>query len=385
MLFSDKEFYQCPDCGEQITWADSQVVCTRCYSTFPILDGIPYFLKEQRYWCNLPSEKVNEINECIREHGWESALETIIPPYLRSYVVGTGRDDARFFLPIDRNAIVLDLGSMWGALSFGLAQHCQHVFAFDQTLETLRMLDLRRAATHTSNISVSGGDALRLPFKSGIFDVVIINGVLEWVGLQEEYVVEQHWGHRKKSGQTKNVRVSPRDLQLLALKQALRVLKPGGVAYIAIENRYSYLYLLLPDDHSGLRYTSLMPRKLANLYMRLRVNQDYRTYTYGVGELQKLVRDAGFARMEMYTAFPGYTQPDFVFPLDERLLRYYSERFSRAFRQKLFRTLCSHGMPAKIAASASRLAVGLYRLSKLGVKAEFVPCFLLLATKGKSC
>ena len=149
--------------------------------------------------------------------------------------------------------------------------------------------------------------AIKLPFPSGGLDIVAFNGVLEWLG-----------GIDKGR--------SPIDLQRQALREAWRVIKPGGHVYIGIENRYSLRYILGdPDDHSFIRFTSLMPRKIASLYCRVRSGEPYFTHTHSLAGYHSLLGEARFSDIRTYFPWPDYRNPSSIIPLDkEALLHHFS-------------------------------------------------------------
>lgn len=108
-------------------------------------------------------------------------------------------------------------------------------------------------------------------------------------------------------------------LQIQALAEAHRVLKPGGSVYIGIENRYSLRYILGdPDDHSFLRFTSLMPRRLANIYCKFRRGEPYYTFTYSLQRYKDMLTETHFAGTECYLPWPNYRNPEEIVPLTKR-------------------------------------------------------------------
>lgn len=85
-------------------------------------------------------------------------------------------------------------------------------------------------------VSVTG---VELPFAEGMFDFVVSNHVIEHVGEADEQL-----GH---------------------LREIRRVLKPDGVAYLAVPNRW-----MLVEPHYRLAFLSWLPRKLRSTYLRVR-------------------------------------------------------------------------------------------------------------------
>jgi len=117
----------------------------------------------------------------------------------------------------------------------------------------------------------------------------MVNGVLEWVGCAA-------------AGEG-----DPAAVQAAFLKELFRVLKPSGWLYMGIENRVS-LYNISggSDPHSGVRWTAVLPRRLASLWMRIKRGERYCNYLYSAWGYRRLLREAGFEKIRLLCALPGY-------------------------------------------------------------------------------
>ena len=114
------------------------------------------------------------------------------------------------------------------------------------------------------------------------------------------------------------------------MAKIFRLLKPGGYLYIGIETRYGWGAWLGARDHSGLAFTSVMPRWLADRYCRLRKvpfygseisTEGYRTYTYTPSQYEAMVRGAGFQTVEVLGCFDGYNHQIALYSLQDRHAR----------------------------------------------------------------
>jgi SAM-dependent methyltransferase len=132
-----------------------------------------------------------------------------------------------------------------------------------------------------------------------------MNGLLEWLGAG------------KDTG-------CPKKIQIEVLQKMKSLLKPGGHLYIGIENRFALSLLTGRGlDHTGLRFTSILPRFLADSYAKLRKRGSYRTYTYSRLGYIKLLREAGFKNVDFYLPWPGYNDPRIIVPYENlKALRY---------------------------------------------------------------
>ena len=133
--------------------------------------------------------------------------------------------------------------------------------------------------------------------------------------------------------------------QLEGLKAALALLRPGGTLYIGIENRIAATYLFHVTDHNRLKYTTFMPRFLADFITRRKKGKSYRTYTYTKGGYERLLRDAGFSNTaRFYIAHPGYNLPQYLILFeDAAALRFIIDSMSvdKGGKGGLMRTLIS--------------------------------------------
>jgi len=189
--------------------------------------------------------------------------------------------------------------------------------------------------------ALAGGNTTHLPFPDAFLDAVMLNGVLEWVATSFPQIDD------------------PREAQLRVLREIVRVLKPDGQLYIGIENRLGFPYFLgRPDEHSKLKFATLLPRWLANRYSLAKRNQPYRTYTYTWRGYRKLLREAGIPDTRFYCPFPEY--------------REFSELIALDRPRNLAAALHPTSLPGRI---------GLQVCKRLNLLREFSPSYSIVASK----
>lgn len=159
------------------------------------------------------------------------------------------------------------------------------------------------------NINLIRANAIKLPFKPNLFDLVVVNGVLEWVA------------DFSSDG-------PPYEVQLTFLKDILKVIRPGGQVGIAIENRYYLRHFLGESPHEEPPYVAIMPRTLANYICNKKLNKEYRNYIYSYWGYKKLLKMAGFKNIEIKLAVPNYYNPKFIIGLDKNSQKKYFSEFS---------------------------------------------------------
>jgi ubiquinone/menaquinone biosynthesis C-methylase UbiE len=330
----------CPQCHSILSDGIDKFTCLHCKKEYPLLDGIPDFRSKEEYWCNVSKEKMQELNKLAKTSGdWLGAAEKIVPRFI-GHFKPFYRADSQFLWPSTEDSRILDAGSMWGGITIPAAQYHREVYAVDKTKETLEFLNIRAKQMGLTNICTVASGLKHLPFSDNFFDLVILNGVLEWVAFDEELILEEHWttsGSGLKTDKKKKYSTDPRTMQVNVLKELQRVIKPGGALYLAIENSIGYIYLLgTPDDHMNIPFISFMPRFIANAVTNLMVGSDYRTYVYSIPGCKSLFAESNFANSTFYGAFQHYINPSHIIPLD--LIKDYKKELEHGKRRlhKLF-------------------------------------------------
>lgn len=256
----------------------------------------------------------------MKQRPWRSALENAECPVLskkKDWFLNTAKADFYRNLGLEASCRFLDIGAGSGVISAEMSRHCAGGTALDFAEEATAFMKLRFQQDGLGNLHVVRGDALRLPFTSGSFDLVILNGVLEWVAAYTK-------------GQ------SCRSVQIDFLKETRRCLKPGGRVAIAIENRWDLEHFLGASPHGEPPFVAVMPRILARAVNYLLKGRDYRTYIYGRSGYRRLLNAAGYFNSTVYIAVPNYYAPERAeLPKRENIQTIYQERQAQIRRRKM--------------------------------------------------
>ena len=245
------------------------------------------------YW-NIVSEKEMKRILEIAKKDYKKAIESMkISDYTKDYILNEKKRGKVVELikkyKKDKKNKALDIGAGFGAVSIALARN------FDTTIVDVNPYTLKfieyRAKQEKIKIKTKKIKHIfyGLPFKDNSFDVVLMNGVLEWVGVG---VGGEVWEIQKK-----------------ALEEVYRVVKDEGIFVLAIENRLA-LDWLKKTSHIPIKYIDYMPRFLANLICKIKRGEEFRTYIYSKWGYEKLLKKAGFSDTEFYVAYPTYQKPE---------------------------------------------------------------------------
>jgi SAM-dependent methyltransferase len=349
----------CAYCGGELTAQAEDLRCAQHGAVGAFAGRGFAFDHGTDYWGELPREAMRTLNQDAARLGWQAAVDQHVrEPELVRYIRDPTRSDWQWLLPLDRGrTVAMDVGAGLGANSFALAPHVRRVYAVEKIAERIEFIALRAAQDEAPVIPVRA-DFHALPFAPRSLDLVVVNGVLEWAGLRDPA-----GGH-----------ASPRALQERFLRRLRALLRPGGILYVGIENRWGEMFWRGVADHQGLRYTSLMPRPLARCYTFLRAaaaprtyqrERDYRTYTYSLAGTRRLLEQCGFAAVQVWSVAPGYNVPNQIVPLED----------STAMRWFAGRVRPHGGLRARVRAAARA------GLAHTGLAAQTASCFALVGRR----
>jgi SAM-dependent methyltransferase len=226
------------------------------------------------------------------------------------------------------NILFCDIGAGYGSLSIPLSMLGARGVAGDISEYCLKAIQKRCMNSKLSKLQTVRMDAFNgssLSFKTSIFDLVLLNGVIEYAGLSTDN--------------------NPEYIQMRLLKEIYRVLKKGGYLYLATENRFAANYFF-GKGHDGLLFSSLMPRKVARIYSRITKRSDYFMREFSYPRLRNLLREIGFGNIDFYGGIRSYNNPKKIMDLENRnILGLYGKKFiKRRFSRLGLRLLLLTGM-----------------------------------------
>lgn len=292
-----KHIFKCQTCHKSLS---TKLTCSTCKLKIETEDNILKFEQRDEVYMDTTDEILDKILEKISSVYWKKAVYDEVYSndiFLYEIMTASSRADGQFLMPLKKGMIVADIGSGYGTFSIPLAKRGLSVIAIDSSPKRLRFLyECAKQENVQNHITPVLASAQSIPLKNKSVDAAIMNGVLEWVGaFSSDISVEQS---QKKS-----------------LKETHRILKQNGCFYLGIENREGLKYMLgANEDHSGIPFISLLPRKKANTLSESIRGKPYNTYTYNKKEYISLLKLSGFNKIEIYSALPDYKIPTVFFP-----------------------------------------------------------------------
>jgi ubiquinone/menaquinone biosynthesis C-methylase UbiE len=174
-------------------------------------------------------------------------------------------------LELPAEARILEVGCGAGSMTAALARRRYRVDAIDSSEAMVRLtrehtdeLDLGKRVT------VAAGDVHELPFDDDVFDVVVALGVIPWL-------------HSPARG----------------MSEMARVMKPGGHLIFTSDNRAAAHHLLDPRFNPVLVPLKHLVKRL--LQRTISWQRPETTHTYPARFVNRLISDAGLARIRMQT------------------------------------------------------------------------------------
>jgi len=253
----------------------------------------------------LPTDEIATLLEAMDKGvPWRVALRDLpLPVAARKPDWFTNESKAAFYLelPTPGNELVVDVGAGAGVIAGALTRRFQRVVALDGDPTWCRFMR-RRFAEDGVIVDVVEHSGFDLPLPATSADLIVLNGVLEWVASDDDPI-------RRDS--------NPRDVQIEFLRSMLRVLRQRGRIAIAIENRFHFENFRGSRPHGEPAYAAILPRRIGDRLSRATLGVPYRTWIYGARGYERLLRSAGFADVQVFAALPDYHQPRAAVPLSD--------------------------------------------------------------------
>lgn len=240
-------------------------------------------------YTDIGSEEEREILLELQSSPWRDVVDRRFAqrlPWLHRIIVDPSRRRMLDVLSVPEGGRFLDIGSGWGQITLSLARRGE-AYAIDQTVGRLRILR-EIARQEGARVNLIRGDIRSLPLREDYFDVIILNGVLEYTNLGQE--AGDYAAH------------------LATLRRVRSALTQRGSVYIGIENATGLKYLLgAPDDHTGRRdFTYLLDRE-----------EGAAARTWALDQYLRLFEEAGLELSRAYACFPDYKLIRHMIDLDE--------------------------------------------------------------------
>jgi SAM-dependent methyltransferase len=284
---------------------------------YPVRGDVAQFLRYPPGELGETVQSLRRLNEMASSLGWREALAEVYGngSDLFRYVTDPKRLKFLDLLPLDAGSIVLEVGTGLGQITAGLAARAGMVFGLEVVPEQAEFVVCRCRQEGRNNVEMAcGGDDCRLPYRDGSFDVVVANLVFEWCATREP-------GETFEAGQRR------------FLTEAHRVLKPGGILYLATKNRYALKYVLgWPDEHCfAQRFGNALPRWLLMRRLKRLGKSRPGGLLHSHNALRGMLEAAGFCADRSYWATPEMRYPDEYVPTDAASIR--AARRRRGFVQ----------------------------------------------------
>lgn len=304
----DSNIFICPACRSSLRRMIDSFSCGKCSIDYPIKNNVFYFSEDDFFYSVFSRTDAESIAELSELTTWQNAIDTYsskVGEYTYKYITDLSRADWFIYLPSLYGKTILDIGSGWGNLALVLSKRCNSYICCDGNSYNLRLLSTRIRDNNIKNTSLfmyNANKELALPLENESIDLVILNGVLEWMGNIDSTI-------------------SPKVLQIMALKEIRRVLKKGGLIYLGIENRYALGHLRGARPHGELPFIGLLPRFFSNVIMKFSVGRKHGTYIYSLNGYKRLFKKSGFEISQSIMPVPDYRFPSIMIPFKPRWVK----------------------------------------------------------------
>jgi SAM-dependent methyltransferase len=273
----------CPACRGTLTGVGGSLACKTCARSYPVVaELLDLRLVSDRY-LDLDAERAKA--ERLRVLAGTTDLMGLAAAYYAltededrrgprflQHIAGAAARGEALAARVPRDGRVLEVGCGTGGLLVAAARAGIAITGVDIAARWL-VAARRRLADEGLSVPLLAAVAEQLPWPDGEFDTVVADSVLE---------------HLNEPA--------------AALREWLRVLRPGGRLIVWSPNRY----MLTTDPHLGLWGLGWLPRRWLPAYLQLRGRRAWPPRTLSAAAAARLVAAAGFGGVTVDApAIPG--------------------------------------------------------------------------------
>ncbi|AGA30683.1 methyltransferase domain-containing protein [Singulisphaera acidiphila] len=267
----------CPACRGVLLDRTEGPVCTGCGRSFPLVAGlVDLRLKSDRYLDlkaeRAKAERLHALEPETDLQGLAEAYYAITDDVLDArrgrflrHIAGAEARGEALATRLPREGAILEVGCGTGGLLVPALRSGRSIEGVDIASRWL-VVARRRLTDRGLSGTLVAASAERLPWSDDQFDAVVADSLIE---------------HLDDPGQ--------------ALREWVRVLKPGGRLIVWSPNRFT----LTTDPHVGLWGLGWLPRQWVPSYLRLRLRQVWPPRTLSANEAGQLARAAGLRGIEV--------------------------------------------------------------------------------------
>src|SRR6266850_5491702 len=176
--------WACPRCGHWLKRSNARYTCDGCEHSWPVVDGIPHFISDAPYWGEIPEAKLRWVLDQMRARHWTEVFRAADDPdlvHIFPFLSNLNRANWQYLLPSGKGRTALCIGEGMGTTAHALAANYARVVALEPVLSRVEFMRQRFAQDGVTNVHVVRATFPAVPFAPGSFDLVVFNGVIEWL------------------------------------------------------------------------------------------------------------------------------------------------------------------------------------------------------------
>ncbi len=296
----------CPFCGEPLHNTSYILKCKKCCVEWPVKNGIVNFITKDILNNVFKENELMDVNNRISSQNWKSVLSNHPSRVINDYLFEIlNVDQTNFELLISSlksEGVALEIGTRMGNLTRILSRKMKEVISMDPSEEWLSFVQHILRQEEIKNVTLVRSEINIMPIPSNSIDFVLINCLANKTNLID----------LKYNSYTQ-------------LSKIYRILRPGGMICLALENEISLLkFFDINPSNTGqnkfdiIKNISFFIQKVKDKFLLFNI----------VKYFDKMLNKMKFQDVKVYGVFPNHRYPKFVLPIDSKVVSYFQRNFN---------------------------------------------------------